>query len=339
MENLNIVYADNILPFDETNNSKCVTSLAGISEWEFEECIKKIMKDNPDAGFNVIQFSREDNRVYFYTDNPVMITYEPNKEYQISMFDNDLTEVIDDVLKYEDDLNERLVSIYNLLTITKKMKEKHERTIKELKADIDMEMSRKFDPYYSFKIGEVNYLDGTMTMLIKQTKKSEPVEVVFAKVKGELKVISSQLDSSPKLERVCSNSLTAYYDYFMDKKGYKTERVVGAQTQEKLFRCNITNQGVRVYSENNVDIIALNSSMDCKVHTTNNELREKLQGKEKELLSKLYVMIDRLPMWLKEAALDARKEYVKEEIRKMKINQFWNKVFKSNKKDKSKKQK
>ena len=339
MENISIVYSDNIIPFKETNESKCVASYVGVGEWELQECIKEIMAKNPEVTFNVIQYSRDDNRVFFYTDKPIAL---PEENRNKRVIEKDIAKKIDEILKFEDKLDTELVSIYSVLFVVRNMADAKKTNINGLKYDVEMELDVRYGYYSRASLSEMNYIDNTITMMIKKDKKGEPKPVVFTKEKGKLKVVRSEIDDADDVLRAAEKSLIAYYDYCMEHKPYETEMTAKIQTQMDGFSCDISKGGVRVAYQDrtaNLEVIAPVEPFTFEKTSNREDVLKKLDGESDEFLAHLYVRISDCPSWCKEKIIDARNKEVKETIKQMKIDEFWNRILFSSKKEKKNKKK
>lgn len=79
--NKKILYSDTVLPVKEIGNNLNITSIEDINEQSLEKCLKTIFESNPNVIFNTIQYSKNDKKVYFYTNKEISI-----KKYKESQF-------------------------------------------------------------------------------------------------------------------------------------------------------------------------------------------------------------------------------------------------------------
>ena len=71
--NKTIVYSDTILPLKDIGSHLKVTSISNIGEHSLESCLTIIFQSNPNVVFNTIQYSRNDKKVYFYTNQEITL--------------------------------------------------------------------------------------------------------------------------------------------------------------------------------------------------------------------------------------------------------------------------
>lgn len=88
--NKTIVYSDTVLNLKDVGENIKLTTISDVGEYSFEKCIKTILDSNPNVTFNTIQYSKNDKKVYFYT-NPEVDTkawYESNRFVSESLKSN-----------------------------------------------------------------------------------------------------------------------------------------------------------------------------------------------------------------------------------------------------------
>lgn len=86
--NETIVYSDTVLNLKELGSNIKLTTISDVWEYSLENCIKTILDANPNVTFNTIQYSKNDKKIYFYTnleidtkawDESNIFIYEPLK--------------------------------------------------------------------------------------------------------------------------------------------------------------------------------------------------------------------------------------------------------------------
>ena len=65
--NQNIIYTDTVLPLKDIGSNLKVTCIEKVDKYSLEECLNKIINSNPNVKFNTIQYCKQDNLIYFYT--------------------------------------------------------------------------------------------------------------------------------------------------------------------------------------------------------------------------------------------------------------------------------
>ncbi len=78
--NKTIVYSDTVLTLKDLGKNLKITSIENVNEYSLESCLKTIFGSNPNVIFNTIQYSRNDEIVYFYTNKDITTkAYEERK--------------------------------------------------------------------------------------------------------------------------------------------------------------------------------------------------------------------------------------------------------------------
>ena len=67
----NIIYSDTVLDIKCLGSNIKITSISNVSEYSFKKCLEIILNSNKDVFFNTIQYSKENKKVYLYTDKEV----------------------------------------------------------------------------------------------------------------------------------------------------------------------------------------------------------------------------------------------------------------------------
>ncbi len=95
--------------------------------------MKIIFESNPNVVFNTIQYSKNDNTVYFYTNQDITTkTYENSKfkSYKPITSRNEILEEIKKILLSEKNKDNKCISLYNVLMLLKKLNNEY-NNIKE----------------------------------------------------------------------------------------------------------------------------------------------------------------------------------------------------------------
>ena len=119
--NKNIIYSDTVLPLKEAGNSLNVSSITGVTENDLENCLKVIFKANPDVVFNTIQYSRQNKKLYFYTDKKINTqAYEDSKTQTFRPVRSrvEILEEVKRILTSEKSSDPELISLYNEFNVT-----------------------------------------------------------------------------------------------------------------------------------------------------------------------------------------------------------------------------
>lgn len=69
--NKTILYSDTVLNIKENGTNIQVSSIDNVKESELTNCLKTIFENNKEIVFHTIQYSKNNNMVYFYTNKKI----------------------------------------------------------------------------------------------------------------------------------------------------------------------------------------------------------------------------------------------------------------------------
>ena len=72
--NKTIVYSDTVLSLNDKGSNLKITTISNVEEFMLDDCLRIIFESNPSVIFNTIQYSKNDKKVYFYTDKEIDIS-------------------------------------------------------------------------------------------------------------------------------------------------------------------------------------------------------------------------------------------------------------------------
>ena len=72
--NKTIVYSDTVLSLNDKGSNLKITTISNVEEFMLDDCLRIIFESNPNVIFNTIQYSKNDKKVYFYTDKEIDIS-------------------------------------------------------------------------------------------------------------------------------------------------------------------------------------------------------------------------------------------------------------------------
>jgi len=128
--NKTIVYSDTVLSLKEEGKNLKITSLSDVDEGSLEKCLKIIFESNPNTIFNTIQYSKNNKKVYFYTDKEISTKkYEERNfvSYKPVNSKNELLEAIKNVLVFEKNKDDNYISLFDFCTLITKKHSRNDR--------------------------------------------------------------------------------------------------------------------------------------------------------------------------------------------------------------------
>ena len=120
--NKTIVYSDTVLNLKDLGDNIKVTSISDVDEFSFEFCLKKVFESNPGVTFNTIQYSKENKKIYFYTNNNISTKeWEDSKKVYLKPLSSpgSILEEIKSVLNMEINKESDCISLYDVYNLIK----------------------------------------------------------------------------------------------------------------------------------------------------------------------------------------------------------------------------
>lgn len=306
--NKTIVYSDTVLPLKDGGSNLKVTSISNVSEFSLEKCLKIIFESNPTVVFNTIQYSKNDKKVYFYT-NEVIST----KEYENSVItkhkpissSKEILEELKNIFVAEKNKDNNCISLYDLLTLLKKVNFKYENLIESYERRLDYLIKCK---YYRAHI-RVNSFDyNTNELIIRFGYEDYKYDINFDKIKftkkdGDLFVTESETYRANEVLAVLGKELSNLYDEFEKYRDFKEKYMHGLTSINSNFLIDVSQYGVSIYPKNtnifSSDFVlkAYSYTNKYKYNCNSNVVLNEFLGKETEVLKRIFVRIEDCPEW------------------------------------------
>lgn len=324
--NKTIVYSDTVLPLKDTGNNLKVTSIEDVSEHLLESCLKTIFESNPNVIFNTIQYSKNDKKVYFYTNQDIT-----TKAYEESKFKNykpitSRTEILEEVKKVllsPKNKDNNCISLYDVLTLLKKLNNEY-NSIKE-------RHENKLDYIARNKIGKnslVLFYDFDFEeKIIKITFKRDIYisgdcdDIYFAKQNGDLYVVKSKGCHTDEVFSALCSTLSEMYDELLKYADYKDNKYVkyNKKPVNSNFSIRISNLGVLLSFKDSANIyeklelFAPSYKSGYELKCNSSIVNETFSGKESEIFKKIFVKISDCPEWSQSMLYEIRQNQLAEE--------------------------
>ena len=338
-----IVYADTVLPLKEKGENIHVASLSNIEPYELERCIDTITKANPNVSFNTIQYSQNNKKIYFYSDQPISVGAwkKINTTHYEGVSNADkIIDSIKQILESDTNLNTGYISAFDLSCILYNINSKDENFKGILKSKLDMDIDYNISEDASILIYGFDYDKEELKVGFKRHKSSKWEDITFNKAHGDLRIVEAQSIYAPQVLSACHKHLSEYYDYCMSTKDYNNEWAHNVRSLDGFMKATISHCGITLrdctYINSRLEIDSRSYLEKYEVKCNSSKVLEALSNNKRNLLKKIYVKIDDCPSWCKKEVLDFRINQVKTEIKKIRKNEFWGKFNPFKKKKRSK---
>ena len=318
--NKTIVYSDTVLPLKDVGENLKVTTICNVSESALESCLKKVFEANPGVVFNTVQYSKNNNKVYFYTDKNISTKeYEESKYYIYKPITSsaEILKEIKTVLSQDKNVDSSCVSLFvvsNLLNLEEK---KYKDVIKNYEVRIKELLSAHntkseliiYDFDYDkeeLRIGYGKYYD----------------KICFMKKDGDLYITKSESFYADDVLAIAGSELSNLYDEFLKFKKYKEESNYGFKAVNSNFLVNVSQYGVGIlaknpnnYFSNDFELQSYSYIDKIKCSCNSTAVLSALTGHEKEILKRIYVNINDCPLWMRTALQEVRNEQLSNDRR------------------------
>lgn len=337
--NKTIVYSDTVLPLKGNGENLEVTVIENISELQLESCLKTIFESNPDTLFHTIQYSKNNKKVYFYTDKKLLT--EAWKEKSIRKYkplsDTDtFMRKINELLEDKDDENNNcngisisqdnhVISLYDVLQFMSEYESSYNRVLKGYKSVLESKIKMNFKDAL-FCVHRFIHDKNEFHVSFKRYSFSEWEDIVFAQSKeGDLFISQSNSIYDREVFQVIGNDLSNLFRDMHQFDLFREESSYGIPLVNSDLCTDISSYGVKVYSSFiNFKLQHYTYEKDYKYDCNSLLVLNAIKGKEDELFKRLYVRIFDCPKWCQELLIERRKKQIlefqkQEEIRKERI--------------------
>ena len=320
--NKTIVYSDTVLNIKEHGSNIKVSSINGVTQSELERCLKTIFENNKEIVFHTIQYSKSNNKVYFYTDKEINTNvWEDSK---ISTFERlKPTEILNEIKNiFLQDINDDkdCISLYNVACLMKEMKKKYEN----LKDNYEYSLEDgKHIVIYDFDYNNDELGIGIPFL-------GEIYDIYLKKQDGDLFITKSEYYDSQMVLNTLGNKLSRLYDEFMKFKDFKNEKSYGIKTVNSIFYSNVCSlevsffyalpsKGLKPILNDGFEVksYSYSSNYGCKCNSVNT--LNVIKNNEEELFKRIFVKIEDMPKWCQDALYEIRKEEIEIKQEKSKI--------------------
>lgn len=320
--NKTIVYSDTVLPLKDLGNNLKICSISNVSEYSLENCLGKVFESNPDVIFNTIQYSKNDKKIYFYTDKTVSTqAWEESKVTKHKPLSNnkEILEEVAELFTQEKTKDTDCISLYDVVSLIKKFKNGYNYIKKRYQEHFDNILSGK---YYntSLVIYDFYYEKKQLSIGFKFWKDYETI--VFTKQNDDLCVVESESPHSQEVLVLIGKGLSELYDELIKFSDFKNQFAYNTKTLNSNFLVDISENGVDIYANSQSNRFSKDFKLsshsykngyDYKCNSTS--VLTALQGKEDEIFKRIFVKIDDCPEWSKQTLYQTRQEQLAEEKR------------------------
>lgn len=322
--NKTIVYSDTVLSLKDLGSNLCVTSINGVSEHELEKCLKIIFESNQDVIFNTIQYSKNDKKVYFYTNRAISTSaYKDSKfrEYKPITTKTEILEEVKDVLTTPKNKDKECISLYDVIMLNRKLNADYDNVEKKYNQQINSLIKNRFSSSSSVCIHKFDHKNNLLHISFKRYSGNDYDDIYFTKENGDLYVVKSKSCWTSEVFETLSSTLSKMYDDYMLYGVYKdhdrAKNDINAVNSN--FLVDISSYGVDIHVKdpknkykNEFKLFAASYTNDFSCECNSNTVIEAIKGNEFEIFKNIFVNISDCPIWMQGLLHIKREEQIKE---------------------------
>ena len=318
--NKTIVYSDTVLSLNDKGSNLKITTISNVEEFMLDDCLRIIFESNPNVIFNTIQYSKNDKKVYFYTDKEIDISkykkistieYRPIKNKQ------DILEEIKRIISLSKVNRYDCVSLntaYEFIFKKRNELKNKENYYKRLLNDI---IKEKYGRDSGLVVHEFDYETGELSIAFKHF--GSKYYNIDLKIKDEdLYVSSSETYESDDVFRLLYKQLTLLYNEYEKYREFYEQKTYHERPVNSNFFIDIDFYGVRIYNKEffnkDFEIRYPSYSKEYEIECNSAKLMSVIEETQRDILNKIYIEIEKCPKCSRKELYDIRKKQLEPPI-------------------------
>lgn len=335
----NIVYSDTVLPLKDLGTDIKVTTISNVSESSLENCLKIIFESNPNVVFNTVQYSKNNNKVYFYTNKVITTqTYEENKytNYKPITTNQKILEEVKDILNSENNKDNNCISLYEVSLLLKKLNNDYEMMKLSYESRCESIIKSTFSDNSAFVIYDFDYKNKLLRIGFASCYLHDDYgDIHFAKTNNDLYIAKSKCDHAEEVFTVLSSDLSKLYDEFMTFADYNDDDKSNFYIKpvNSRFCVEVSRFGVEIYVNSRTNLyqrdfkLFSSSYGEYSIKCNSSIVNDAFKNNEDEIFKRIFIKIDDCPEWTKSTLYEIRQKQLAEEKKKEKRLEFKRKLF------------
>lgn len=326
--NKTIVYSDTVLSLNELGTNLQVTSIDNINSYELESCLKVIFEANPNTTFNTVQYSRNDKKLYLYTNKSISIKkwHESKiKKYKPLTSVEEIITELEHIFSFEEKTEtdtlipvnyDNAISLYDIAQLLKQKNNSLERDKKTYDDYFDRTIDEKYSSSSSLIVYGFNYDTNQLRIGFKRWDDYD--EIRFSKENEDFFVSESESYYSNEILALLGNTLSNLYDKLLAYKEFKLERSNKVKPVNSNILVDISSYGVSVYIPNAQNRFTNDFELECFSYTddfkydcNSHTIISMIKDHEEEFLKHILIDIEDCPTWMQPILKNMREHQLK----------------------------
>lgn len=293
--NLKIIFNNTELSLENLKK----TVIPNIEIYNIEDCLINILKSNRTVTFNTVAYSKNDKKLYLYTDRELSI------EDNLNSNTSGILEEIKKIL-IEDINDDDCISINEIINLNVKMKASYDSFKANSKSNLEHIIQGK---YYKpkFEVYDFDYENSIMSIGINSFNKFE--KIYFGKNENDIYIVKSDTYRANSILAMAKEELNKLFDEFVKYGSYTYESKRNIESVNSNFLVDINRFNVNVKVPTRNFQLNVNSNGSCFYSSKVSGAVDMFIINEKEILDKLYVKLEDCPTWIRKNINSDIKEY------------------------------
>lgn len=340
--NENIVYSDTVLSLKDLGNNLKISVASKVNEYSLDRCLNTIIKSNPHVVFNTIQYSRKEEKVYFYTNEEISLKAWENSNIQTFKPLSNSLEILEEIKKIlisSPNIDSDYISLYGIAELMKKKNDEYKQDKKSFEDSLEKSINNKYFDSSRIIIYDFDYENNYLKIGFKYTSYNDYEMITFAKRNNDLYILKDESYCGNDILVAFGDYLSMIYDRFMCYKDFKKEHRYNIKSVNSNFLVDIDCYGVSIfvntslnYFNHEFDLHSPSFKDDYVYKCNSNNVLSLLKGKEEELFKRVFVRIQDVPIWCQPLLYEERQQQLNEEQKslledKSKIRTSIRKIF------------
>jgi len=322
--NRKIVYSDTPLPLLVNEERPEITAIENVSEAVLEDCLENVLRTNSTVLFYMIQFSKKNKTVWFFTNISINIQEWDNfveRVYQPLDHAN-LLSSIDEVFTREENREENYISLYAVAKRISQVYQIRESASRRYQEVLKQKLCSKFPNSHLYLY---DFDDEKKTLKIHFRIFYDSNDIVFSKRNGELFIVKSKSTYSQEILELLGSQLSRIYDELAIAVQQKKQNQMGIEIPYSNFKVDITDSAVKLYilnpnipEQKEFELSSCGDHNDYQCRCSSDAVMKALEGNEQEFLSKIFIPIECCPEWSRDGFYKKRQEELSQNKEKQK---------------------
>ena len=318
--NKTIVYSDTVLSLNDKGSNLKITTISNVEEFMLDDCLRIIFESNPNVIFNTVQYSKNDKKVYFYTDKEIDISkykkintieYKPIKNKQ------DILEEIKKIISLPKVNRYDCVSLNTAYEFILKKRNELKNKEKYYKRILDNMIKEKYGRDSGLVVHGFDYETGELSIAFNHF--GSKYYNIDLKIKDEdLYVSSSETYESDDVFRLLYKQLTLLYNEYEKYREFYEQKTYHERPVNSNFFIDIDFYGVRIYNKDCInkdfEIRYPSYSKEYEIECNSAKLMSVIEETQRDILNKIYIEIEKCPKCSRKELYDIRKKQLEPPI-------------------------